>query len=34
MLTYSNAHANVKKLIFKVQFPENWFEFDIIQKDF
>ena len=34
MPTYSNAHAKVKKWIFEVQFPDNWFEFDIIVNDF
>ena len=34
MSTYSNAHAKVKKLIFEVQFPGNWFESDIIGNDF
>ena len=34
MPTYSNAHAKVKKLIFEVQFPGNWFEFDMIEMIF
>ena len=34
MSTYPNAHAKVKKWIFKVQFPGNWIKFDIIVNDF
>ena len=34
MPTYLNAHAKIRKLIFEVQFPGNWFEFDIIGNDF
>ena len=34
MLTYANAHAKVKKIIFDVLFPGNWFEFGIIGNDF
>ena len=34
MSTYSKARAKVKKLICEVQFPGNWFEFDIIEDDF
>ena len=34
MPTYSNAHAKVEKWIFEVQFPGNWFEFDIIVNNF
>ena len=30
MPNYSNAHAELNKWIFEVQFPGNWFEFDII----
>jgi len=31
---HPDAHAKVKKWIFDVQFPGNWFEFDIIGNDF
>ena len=31
---YPNAYAKVKKWIFVVQFPGNWFEFGIIGNDF
>ena len=34
MPTYPNAYAKVKKLIFHVEFPGNWFEFGIILNDF
>ena len=34
MPTYLNAHAKVKKWIFEVQFPGNWFKFGIIGNDF
>ena len=32
MSTYANAHAKVKKWIFNVELPRNWFEFGIILK--
>ena len=34
MSTYPNAYTKVKKLIFDVQYPGNWFEFGIIEYDF
>ena len=34
MSNYLNAHAKVKKWIFNIEFPWNWFEFDIISNDF
>ena len=34
MPAYPNAHAKVKKCIWEVKFPENWFEFGIIEHDF
>ena len=32
--TYSNAHAKVKKWIFKIHFPGNWSKFGINVNDF
>ena len=34
MPTYTNAYAKVKKSIFDIQFPGNWFEFGMIENDF
>ena len=34
MSTYSIAHAKVRKLIFDIRFPGNWFGFGIILNDF
>ena len=34
MSTYSNANAKLKNWTFEVQFPGNYFEFDIIGNDF
>ena len=34
MSTYPNTHAKLKKWIFEIQFPGNWFESDIVGNDF